>query len=104
MCLLFRGRILDTLLVEHARKSGAEVRERVKVNGVTMRDGRVAGVVCRNRKGSSEEIAGRLVVGADDRVTQRGGPQPRSGRDVALAAEPGDGSALSGIQRSRCLG
>jgi geranylgeranyl reductase family protein len=58
-------RILDTALVEYARRCGAEVRERVKVEGVTMRDGQVAGVVCRVSGAQTQEIAGRLVVGAD---------------------------------------
>jgi flavin-dependent dehydrogenase len=58
-------RSLDATLVECARQSGVEVRERTKVEGVTMRDGRAAGVVCRQASTGSQEIAGRLVIGAD---------------------------------------
>jgi geranylgeranyl reductase family protein len=58
-------RILDATLVDHARKCGAEVRERVKVEGVTMQDRRAAGVVCRERESGTTEYAARLVVGAD---------------------------------------
>jgi geranylgeranyl reductase family protein len=58
-------RVLDALLVEHARRCGAEVRERVKVEGVATREGQATGVVCKSRNGRSEEIAARLVVGAD---------------------------------------
>ncbi|MFL5732481.1 MAG: NAD(P)/FAD-dependent oxidoreductase [Chloroflexia bacterium] len=58
-------RALDAVLVDHARRSGAEVRERVKVEAVTLRGGRVAGVVVRERRGCVEEIQARLVIGAD---------------------------------------
>jgi menaquinone-9 beta-reductase len=57
-------RKLDAALVEFARNHGVEVRERVKVEGVTLQDGRVAGVVTR-AAGASVEIPARLVVGAD---------------------------------------
>jgi menaquinone-9 beta-reductase len=39
---------LDAALVDHARRSGVEVRERAKVEAVTMRDGRAAGVIVRS--------------------------------------------------------
>jgi menaquinone-9 beta-reductase len=58
-------RILDAALVDYARQSGVEVRERVKVEGVTLRDGRVAGVICCEKSGMSRELQCRLVVGAD---------------------------------------
>jgi flavin-dependent dehydrogenase len=57
-------RELDAALVEFARSRGAEVRERVKVEGVTLQDGRVAGVVTRNGR-ESVEIPARLVIAAD---------------------------------------
>lgn len=57
-------RILDATLVEHARRCGAEMRERAKVEAVTMRDGRAGGVLVREKGGTREEQA-RLVVGAD---------------------------------------
>src|SRR5204863_8927447 len=56
---------LDAALVDHARKSGAQVRERVRVEAVTMRGGRASGVVVRERSGKVSEIQARLVVGAD---------------------------------------
>ncbi|HYP40353.1 MAG TPA: NAD(P)/FAD-dependent oxidoreductase, partial [Chloroflexia bacterium] len=57
-------RILDATLVEYARRCGATVRERAKVEAVTMRDGRAGGVLVRE-KGSTREEQARLVVGAD---------------------------------------
>lgn len=56
---------LDAALVDHARRSGVEVRERVKVEAVSLRDGAAGGVVLRERGGSPSEVRGRLVVGAD---------------------------------------
>jgi geranylgeranyl reductase family protein len=63
--LATRRRLLDAALVDYARRCGAEVRERVKVEGVTLRDGKVAGVVYRERTGGSREVRARLVIGAD---------------------------------------
>jgi len=58
-------RALDATLVEYAVKCGAELRQQAKVEGVTLRDGRASGVVCREQGGSGHEIEGRLVIGAD---------------------------------------
>ncbi len=58
-------RALDATLVDYAVKCGAELRQLVKVEGVTMRDGRASGVVCRDRGGLAQETEGRLVIGAD---------------------------------------
>lgn len=58
-------RVLDAVLVEHARKCGVEVRERVKVGAVTMREGRAGGVVMREGGGAVSEAQARMVIGAD---------------------------------------
>ncbi len=58
-------RILDATLVDNARRCGVEVRERVKVEAVTMREGRAGGVVLRERGGAVSETQARLVIGAD---------------------------------------
>lgn len=58
-------RILDATLVEHARRSGAEVRERTKVEAVTMRDGKASGILIRKKDGTTHEERARLIVGAD---------------------------------------
>jgi flavin-dependent dehydrogenase len=57
-------RALDAVLVDHARRRGAEVRERVKVESIIAHDGRVTGVLARDLRGT-QEIQARLVVGAD---------------------------------------
>lgn len=57
-------RVLDAVLVEHARACGAMVVEKAKVEAVVMREGKASGVVVRSGGKSYEEQA-RLVVGAD---------------------------------------
>lgn len=58
-------RILDATLVDFARRCGAEVREREKVEAVLRDDKRVSGVTLRLRSGGEAEIKARLVIGAD---------------------------------------
>src|SRR4028119_886693 len=58
-------RTLDATLVDHARRSGVCVREREKVEGVVLREGKAAGVTLRGRSGGSSEVAARLVIAAD---------------------------------------
>ncbi len=57
-------RILDHALVCAAREAGALVRERCPVVDVVRTDGRISGLVVRER-GELRRIAARLVVGAD---------------------------------------
>ncbi len=58
-------RILDAVLVDHARRSGVDVHEGAKVEAVTMRDGKASGVLLRRKNGEVQEETARLVVGAD---------------------------------------
>jgi flavin-dependent dehydrogenase len=58
-------RILDAVLVEHARSRGVEIREQVKVEAVTMRAGRAGGLVLRQKSGATLEVKARLLIGAD---------------------------------------
>jgi 2-polyprenyl-6-methoxyphenol hydroxylase-like FAD-dependent oxidoreductase len=60
-----RRTILDKVLVDAARASGAEVREGAIVEGLADRDGRIAGIVGRTAAGRSFNEFGRLIVGAD---------------------------------------
>jgi geranylgeranyl reductase family protein len=58
--------VLDAVLLDHARSCGAQVRERIKVEAVTMREGRAAGVVLREiDSGRVSEVPTKLVIGAD---------------------------------------
>jgi flavin-dependent dehydrogenase len=58
-------RILDAILVDYARRSGACVREREKVEGVVLQEGAAAGVALKSRSGETVEVPARLVIGAD---------------------------------------
>ncbi|WP_420128533.1 NAD(P)/FAD-dependent oxidoreductase [Longimicrobium sp.] len=52
---------LDAILLDHARDAGAQVRTGIKVTDLPRdEDGRVRGVIA-----GGEEIAGRIVIGAD---------------------------------------
>lgn len=55
---------LDAVLLDHARGRGAEVRTGARVAGLLREAGRVRGVRL-GREGAGEEIAARLVIGAD---------------------------------------
>jgi flavin-dependent dehydrogenase len=57
-----RRLVLDHLLVEAARRAGAEVRDGVNVEDVLLEDGRVVGVQAAGRR-----LTARVVVGADGR-------------------------------------
>jgi 2-polyprenyl-6-methoxyphenol hydroxylase-like FAD-dependent oxidoreductase len=61
-----RRTVLDKILVDAAREAGAEVRENVVVEDLlTDQAGRVTGVRCREKRGSTTTEPARLVVGAD---------------------------------------
>ncbi len=57
---------LDPILVEAAQRAGAVVRHEISVQDVVWEDGRVCGIVMRNKAASCVE-RGRLVIGADGR-------------------------------------
>jgi flavin-dependent dehydrogenase len=54
--------LLDQLLVQEARRAGAEVRDGVNLDEVLVEEGRVVGV-----RAAGERITARVVVGADGR-------------------------------------
>jgi 2-polyprenyl-6-methoxyphenol hydroxylase-like FAD-dependent oxidoreductase len=62
-----RRTLLDAILVEAARESGVEVRERFVVEEIVGRDGRVTGVRGREAGGTTVSESARIVVGADGR-------------------------------------
>lgn len=60
--------VLDAILVEAATQAGAEVRLGITVTEVVWgADGRVVGVVGRDRRGQPLRFAARLTIGADGR-------------------------------------
>ena len=62
-----RRTVLDNILVETARKAGAEVREATKLTGVEWKGGRVSAVTWSDRKGNTGTIDTKLLIGADGR-------------------------------------
>src|SRR4051812_21428998 len=60
-----RRTVLDTLLVDAARDSGAEVREGFTVDEVLIDDGTVTGIRGRDRDGRTVTEHARVVIGAD---------------------------------------
>src|SRR4051812_883441 len=64
--LALRRTLLDPILLDCARRAGAEVREGVRVTDI-VRDGqgRVAGVCVLDEHGGTRELRARLVIGAD---------------------------------------
>ncbi|MGW1341218.1 NAD(P)/FAD-dependent oxidoreductase [Kribbella sp. NPDC002412] len=63
-----RRHILDSLLADAAVESGVELRTGVTATGLLRaRDGRVTGIVGRDRNGDRIELPARIVVGADGR-------------------------------------
>ncbi|MBE0610937.1 MAG: FAD-dependent monooxygenase, partial [Dehalococcoidia bacterium] len=62
-----RRSVLDTVLVEAARKAGAELRTGFSVQSLIGENGRIAGIVGRDRAGNEVVEHARLVVGADGR-------------------------------------
>lgn len=77
----------DHLLLEHARASGADVRERWKVSSV-LRDGtRAVGVVAEDPEGETHEIRARFVIDA-------------SGRDALTAHAARATDKISGLDQT----
>src|SRR5690349_21270811 len=76
-----RRTAIDRVLAEAAAAAGADVRDRVVVDDLLERDGRIAGVRARNlRTGEPLRERARIVVGADGRgsgVARRVGAQSR---------------------------
>ncbi len=56
---------LDSLLLNHARQCGAEIRTGIQVLDVVRTGSAVAGVRVRDPEGREHEISARLVIGAD---------------------------------------
>jgi 2-polyprenyl-6-methoxyphenol hydroxylase-like FAD-dependent oxidoreductase len=57
--------VLDDILVDAARQAGAEVRENVIVDDLSIVEGRVTGIRCTTKGGTSYTEHARVVVGAD---------------------------------------
>ncbi|HEY7294522.1 MAG TPA: FAD-dependent monooxygenase, partial [Dehalococcoidia bacterium] len=66
-----RRTVLDKLLVDAAVEAGAELREGYTVQGLLYdATGRVCGIRGRGADGASDEVRGRIVIGADGTRSQ----------------------------------
>ena len=70
-----RRLLLDDILVRAAVASGAELRDRCRVEGLLMDEGRVTGIRMKTAGGSVSSLRARIVVGAD-------GPSSRVAAEV----------------------
>ncbi|MBW3575523.1 MAG: FAD-dependent monooxygenase [Actinobacteria bacterium] len=93
--LCVRRPLLDTVLVDAARKAGADVRTGTTVVGLVQEDGRVSGVSVR-AQGGDEVLRAPLVVGADGMKPTLGrvcGFRSGEGTEQAMAERLAGGSA-----------
>jgi flavin-dependent dehydrogenase len=60
-----RRKVIDKLLVDAAVSAGAEMREGVTLQEVTMEDGRATGVRARSQNGAEFTEQAKIVIGAD---------------------------------------
>jgi 2-polyprenyl-6-methoxyphenol hydroxylase-like FAD-dependent oxidoreductase len=65
--LCIRRRALDGILLDHARRCGADVRTGTTVVGVVTEAGRLCGVRTSTPDGGAHELRAAVVVGADGR-------------------------------------
>jgi menaquinone-9 beta-reductase len=81
---------LDNLIMEQARKEGAEVRESTRAGGAIVEQGRVSGLIARHPIRGQESIHARVTIAAD-------------GRHSALVKQTGSTASRQGL-RPRLLG
>lgn len=60
-----RRLVLDAVLVDAARRAGAEVREGFTLDGLVVENGTVVGIRAHASGGDPQEVRARMVVGAD---------------------------------------
>ena len=88
-----RRTVLDPIIVAGARAAGADVRYGVRVEGVTRAgDGRVTGVVARDRDGAPLHARARVTVGADGRTS----PLARAVHAPLTRSAPSAGAVIYG--------
>ncbi|WP_431919469.1 NAD(P)/FAD-dependent oxidoreductase [Amycolatopsis tucumanensis] len=64
-----RRSVLDKILLDAAADAGAEVRQHFNVDGLVVRDGRVAGIRGHGADGRTVTERARVVIGADGRTS-----------------------------------
>jgi flavin-dependent dehydrogenase len=64
-----RRTVLDSVLIEHAIRAGAQFAARTRVDGLLVDRGQVAGAVLQTLGGPRHEVRARVVVGADGKTS-----------------------------------
>jgi flavin-dependent dehydrogenase len=62
--------VLDSILLDHAVKAGAQFEQRTRADGMIHEDGRVAGAVLQTTGGERREVRARVVIGADGKSSR----------------------------------
>jgi flavin-dependent dehydrogenase len=62
--------VLDSILLDHAVKAGAQFEQRTRVDGLLHEDGRVAGAVLQTTGGERREVRAGVVIGADGKSSK----------------------------------
>jgi flavin-dependent dehydrogenase len=65
-----RRTVLDSTLVDHAVKAGAQFEQRTRVDGLLQEDGQVGGAVLQTTGGERREVHARVVIGADGKSSK----------------------------------
>jgi flavin-dependent dehydrogenase len=80
--------VLDSTLLDHAVKAGAQFEQRTRVEGLLHEDGQVAGAVLQTAGGKRREAHARVVVGADGKASKVAEWVGAEKYDVATALRP----------------
>ncbi len=62
--------VLDSILLDHAMKAGAQFEQRTRVDGLLQEGGEVVGAVLQTKGGERREVRARLVIGADGKSSK----------------------------------
>src|SRR5712691_12936774 len=62
--------VLDSTLLDHAVRAGAQFEQRTRVDGLLHEDGRVAGAVLQTVGGERREVRARVMIGADGKSSK----------------------------------
>ncbi len=62
--------VLDSILLDHAVKAGAQFEQRTRVDGLLQEGGEVVGAVLQTKGGERREVRARVVIGADGKSSK----------------------------------
>ncbi|HEX7262898.1 MAG TPA: FAD-dependent monooxygenase [Candidatus Dormibacteraeota bacterium] len=83
-----RRDVLDSALLGHATKAGAQFEQRTRVDSLVTEGGRVVGAVLQTAGGDRREVRARVVVGADGKSSRVAGWVGATEYDAVPAMRP----------------